>query len=843
MRIEKLTLRGFLRFRDPLTIDLTAIPEGLVAIVGRNGAGKTTLLEAAPAALYRSFMSRGDVLDYATGRDSFLDLQVAVDGHGTYRARVNCDGPKRASDAVLEAVLPNGSRRVLNDGKVSTFDQAVARVFPSKEVLLASAFASQNKAGTFISLDKKGRKLLFAQLLGIERYEAMAQTARQAAGFCEQARMRLQAHRDVLLQDTSDRVLDELHAVANQLHADGLTAIAAERTAAAAIAALEARLATMSDVVAAYGAATQRIATLRTEVDSRTRERETLAQDAAHLRDQLTTDLGRLTAKRDADLGWIADQCHGTTERETQDKHAAARKREADLADIDRKIAGNQQLLGMALQIRGAIDQTVALDAQLLNLEARASAVRVAIDEGQRDLTRLERQLADTATQRERLDRATTDAALLGSVPCGGQGTFAPCQFLANAKAADARIPALREAVEAGLGLRRDADALAEVLTQRRQALADLHKESVALKAQRDGLAKLTQYAEPLAAAEARLAELRSQAVAVQRDFEHALVAAEQRRDTRLTELQAQRLQVSADAEAEITTLQARADAALRVLEQRRVDVDGTIARLTRDMAAAEADLQASERDNQAVVQVRATLAERRAERDRLLGVLARVDSGRQELDRRRAEVQAKRARLAAINTRLQRLDDELLDWQTLAKAFGATGLPVLEIDAAGPTISAYTNELLEVCFGPRFSVDLVTQVTKADGKGSKEDFSIRVLDNQRGGDARDIADLSGGEQVIVAEALSNAISIYVNTRSAMPIRTCWRDETTGALDPENATRYLAMLRKVQALGGFSHVLFISHNPDAAAQADAQIQLVDGSAAVVFPPYARVEAA
>src|SRR5690348_17438264 len=57
-----------------------------------------------------------------------------------------------------------------------------------------------------------------------------------------------------------------------------------------------------------------------------------------------------------------------------------------------------------------------------------------------------------------------------------------------------------------------------------------------------------------------------------------------------------------------------------------------------------------------------------------------------------------------------------------------------------------------------------------------------------------------------------------------MPVRTCWRDETTGALDPENATRYLAMLRKVQELGGFAHVLFISHNPDAAAQADAQIQ-------------------
>jgi exonuclease SbcC len=124
-----------------------------------------------------------------------------------------------------------------------------------------------------------------------------------------------------------------------------------------------------------------------------------------------------------------------------------------------------------------------------------------------------------------------------------------------------------------------------------------------------------------------------------------------------------------------------------------------------------------------------------------------------------------------------------------------------------------------------------------------KDDFSIRVLDNQRGGESRDIADLSGGEQVIVAEALSNAICIYVNTRSAMPVRTCWRDETTGALDPENAARYLAMLRKVQVLGGFHHIVFISHNADAAAQADAQIQVHDGTATIVCPPYAAPVAA
>lgn len=843
MRIEKLTLRGFLRFRDQVAIDLTAIPEGLVALVGSNGAGKTTLLEAAPAALYRSWMSRGDIIEYATGRDSFLELQIGIEGQGTYRTRVNCDGPGRKSDAVLEAVQPNGARRVLNDGKVSTYDQAIARVFPPKDVLLASAFAAQSKAGSFITLDKKGRKQLFAHLLGIERYETMAQTARQAATLAEQTRMRLQAQRDTIAAEASDRAAEEIHHLANGLQADSGRAELDLRAVTASIEQLEGRLATMSDVVAAYSAATQRIATLRMELTSREQEQARLDAERTLVRDTLTADLRRLTSKRDADLGWIAEQVHGATDREQHDLAAAARERDSDVADIEKKIAGNQQILGMADQIRAAVAEVAAIDTDLTALDRQATAHRQRIDAGEASHRELERAIAALGTSVHQLQQATRDAELLGRVPCGGAGTFAPCQFLVNAKAAEARIPELQQTVADRPHLEAQRDDVTRAVLATRSELAATHKRQQELKDRRLQAQKLTQYAEPLAAAQARLAELEGQKAGVQRAFEHALAAAAQRKAQRHTELLEQRQRVNEDVEADILNHQTRADAALTALEQRARTIHQTIARLTTDLATAEADLQAAEGDNRAALQLRTELAERRAERDRLIGVIARVESGRQELDRRRAELQAKRTRLADISLRLQRLDDELLDWQTLAKAFGATGLPVLEIDAAGPTISAYTNTLLEVCFGPRFSVDLVTQVAKADGKGTKEDFSIRVLDNQRGGEARDIVDLSGGEQVIVAEALSNAISIYVNTRSSMPIRTCWRDETTGALDPENATRYLAMLRKVQELGGFAHILFISHNPDAAAQADAQIQLVDGTASVVFPPYARAEVA
>ena len=181
---------------------------------------------------------------------------------------------------------------------------------------------------------------------------------------------------------------------------------------------------------------------------------------------------------------------------------------------------------------------------------------------------------------------------------------------------------------------------------------------------------------------------------------------------------------------------------------------------------------------------------------------------------------------------RLRAAKDEEAAWAWLAKALGRDGLPTLEIDAAGPTVSRLTNDLLAAAFGPRFTVDLVTQEDKADGKGTKESFELLVYDNASGGQARAIGDLSGGERVVVEEALRAAIALFVNSRNVSPIKTLVRDETTGALDPENATRYVAMLRRMLELGDIDHILFVTHNPDAAALADTRVVVADGSLTV-----------
>ena len=175
----------------------------------------------------------------------------------------------------------------------------------------------------------------------------------------------------------------------------------------------------------------------------------------------------------------------------------------------------------------------------------------------------------------------------------------------------------------------------------------------------------------------------------------------------------------------------------------------------------------------------------------------------------------------------LERITADLDDWRHLQAAFGRSGIQALEIDAAGPEVSELCNRLLHSCYGPRFTVQFETMAPRADGKGTKEVFDLRAIDTERGTDGS--ADqLSGGEQVLISEALSLAICIYNARRSGIPMEDLFRDECAGALSAINATRYIAMLRRALDLGGFHRVYFVAHQEYLWDLADAQLVVGDG---------------
>ena len=266
----------------------------------------------------------------------------------------------------------------------------------------------------------------------------------------------------------------------------------------------------------------------------------------------------------------------------------------------------------------------------------------------------------------------------------------------------------------------------------------------------------------------------------------------------------------------------ARAERATLV-EQRRAPLEAPIPEVEPDLAPLRSRVGA----------LRDALAGRQATARTAAAALAAATARQARLEGEGAalgEPAAEAARLAAAEAAAVEAG---ADWRVLARDLGPNGLQALEIELAGPAVSQIANALLAACYGSRFALALETLAERKTGAGTKDIFEVRLLDSATG---RVGTEGSGGEQVILDEALRLALALYNQQRSGGALRTLFRDEVDGQLDPENAHRYVGMLRRAVALGGLHRVVFISHRPEVWAQADARLVVADGTATVDPPP-------
>lgn len=826
MRLDAVEVSGFCNFPGTFKLDLRALPDGLIAVVGPNGAGKTSLaLDAALAGLYgpagrgAAFPSRdGKLADYATSPRAYIDTRWHLDGVGAVRSRVNVDGVKRKTNAVVEVASIDGVMDIINrDGLSESYREAIDAMFPSLRSLLASAYAAQNRRGAFGELDNKEKFKLFVELADLARYEERALTASRCAKVAESVAGTLRTTLDVLGREATPA-----------RRADLVASLAAVRT-------------TLARATEAAEAARQRVATLEAERDTLTGEARAHAVAVARVEALLEAEVraaaalqahdaavSRLTPDRDA-------AARATTARYDAAIGAIGRRWTATVTAYDAAVKNwTERIANNRTKVLASAEAITAAAARLpiarTDVVARRTVVdaRAAAIASTKEL-RAAAQAALTSAQgvAGELQKAQTRAGLLATVKFGDDCGVAPaCPLVVDAVAAREAIATLETTVAEIPALRALLDSYAsQLLTLERElqddrrTVAALDAEIVALEptaALQPHLAtaegKIAEYERDLAAAAAAHAQAEV-AVAAERDDAHAT------RDREIAALDATTDAARSSAAATRLTLVAASTAAT----QARVDAE-TAAHASEDaatkLAAVEMNLFGTRADLSAAEQ-----AMTRAVADE---TALTTDLG--ALDRRLAEAEDLRRRLRIA-------EDEGLAWAQLARACGRDGLQRLEIDAAGPIVSDLANQLLAVGYGTRFSVEVVTQVATADGKDTKEKFTILARDNEHGGLPREIGDLSGGESVVVNEAIRAALACYVNLRNRQPVQTLWRDETTGALDDANAPQYIAMLRKMQQVSGARQVLFITHNARCAALADAQVRVVDGSATALLPPF------
>lgn len=807
MRFETIKLHGLGPFSGEVDLDLSRIAGRLIAITGANGAGKSTLLELLAGSLFRECPTRGSLASLATARDAFVEVDV-VNGQ-RYRVRQLVD----AVSGKGEALIANGEGRPLvESGKVRDFDHYVAAHLTPPEVFYSSVFAAQGSGG-FLEMRPAERKGVLLRVLGIERLEQLSQAARARLTDAKSEAAVIAA-----------RIAEQLAASGNVAEIAAAQADSARRAQAATIG-LEIVQRDLADIDVRISAATE--AKREVEADLARRIEMRLRLTAAR---QRVEALERKVKTARATL----EECGDVAVAE------AAEARMVAIDDlVDRFSASAEQARAEARHHAGEerLQEQAAMAADREAREARGRGarsrerltLRSEVDAARASLPRLTADVEASSAEYARIERELTAAGEISLVTLDG------------------RIAKLRGGLTRILLNADDPGPTAKVTLEHDDDLAEQARE-----------------------APARLRELQRQRKSAAEDYQGALNRRTQ------AELMAQRAGGLAEAEADAAREDAiAAETAARIdpLTAKALEHHQAAERAKEDVAALETKI-AGLRAERAALAPRAAMkdaaAVARARLDELEPMLSAEDATAEELGREVgalgvdpkppaipdrsqlfsacqvaelaareagialgiAEERLKAARAASERVELLRAqerktDEAVADWSRLAEDLGPKGLQALEVDAAGPEITVLVNDLLHKAFGTRFTVQFETTRTSADGSKELEVFDIRILDNERGREG-DVTSLSGGERVIISEAIALALSMLVCQRHGVRSPTVIRDESGAALDPENAFRYVTMLRRAIELVDADKILLVSHSPAVQEMCDARIHVEDG---------------
>lgn len=812
MRLEKAIFHNIGPF-DHAEIDLESLGADakLVALCGVNGAGKTFSLQAAIAgAAYRKMPTQGTLVARAKSRESYVEATL-VNGQ-RWTVHHDLDAVSRKGEAWVKDA---SGVEAYKGTSVKLFDAWSAKHFTAQDVLFATSFAVQ-KSGGFVDLGSADRISVILQVVGVSRIERMAEVARKEASAARVAFEKIEAR----LKD--------------------------ERARGGDVVALEAALVEATELAATW--------------DSQvTMDRERL-------------EAARVEVARLAELGKEAEAARARR-AELEARIAAETEK---VTDLTKRVAACRTIIADAGAIRGAARQLVTLDADLARLSTEAAERQGELTTAEAELSAAREQLA--SARREK--RAAEERAAKLTERLGGEAAVSravallpDCRTRAEAARAelarlederqtlvdrrqvgsDERITCLRRGLTMVSELGEDDDASGAIAiaqehlesddeTTRSAAeapklLAAAFKAHIDAKAVSAALDKELSELERLAARAAEFETARDELVEAK-----AVIFEASERET-----QADQRVTAAHAACE--PLRTAAAPLLARAEQLRVDREILASLAGKAELLTKAEALVTEREKQ--------LAAAQAEVDRLCALLsatpepvtpspapdvAALTRGVSETERlarekhsaaavaqqRLTAAQEAQGRLIELQAEYDAAADELADWNRLATDFGRDGLQSAEVDSAGPELTALTNDLLHSCHGPQFTVSIETSRLASNGKSEVEECRVQVIDSVAGreGEAREF---SGGQSVIIGEAISLALTMLACNRAGLKGITLVRDESGAALDPVAGRAYVKMLRRAAEFVNASRVLLVTHSKECAEMCDARILIQNGT--------------
>ena len=812
MQLLSLTLKGFRGIRDGLgldvlTLDFEALCDGaeLIAIVGANGRGKTTVLDNMHP--YLTMPSRAAVAcaggfsyyDHVFLPENEKDLVWALEGR-CYRSQIviRLNG-RRRTEAFLMELTDTGAWRpvalddgTVSDGKVDTYARCVEHLCGSAATFFTSVFGAQGKR-QLSDYRNAEIKTLLADLLGQEQIRELGRKAGDTAKL-------LKAGLVAVRQETA-----------------GMEAEAGR---------LEAARAEVADAPAQAEHAQEAVTAAAAQLEIARQNRAQLTERRDHAR-EADVRRAQLLAEREA-----AQTATRTVMQELADREAGeglrlerlnrrAAQRQAQAGQRRERLEGVQAqcnaLLASEHLVRRAVRRLPLAERLLAQRAERVRLVRLQVADWEQARGQLrmlaqrvqgiEREAGQAALQAQALRRRF---GLTAEVPCSGMPLQGRCQLLADAREAQALIPSadavLQRLADEKAGVEREGRAVKARVQAMNCIGAQLELAEQSLARARNRASKLALLAakvDDMEAARRRLAEAQTELTGLGKaggeDGSAEACAEREEREERDA--------ITAAMQAIVTRRQQQSDGLQQVLAR----LDAVLATLPEPFDQARLSAAAATLDQ-------AVTAHEAAQRVHVRA-LQQVQS-LTELNQQRAALSE---RQAAARRRSQRIENAIGDWTLLARCMSNDGLIALAIDDAGPALSGLANDLLLACYGPRFTVSILTQAEMAKGE-KREDFDIVVHDAESG-ESKSVRLMSGGERVWINECLVRAVALYLAQTSERRYETLFSDEADGALDPERKRMFGAMKREVLRLGGYRREFFVSQTPEVAGMADVVIDL------------------
>lgn len=773
MRLLSVKVKNYGPYKELQTIDIPTT--GKVAVIGENGSGKSFLFDAIPLALFGKATNRSKgIYDLFNGenrrpiKDGLVEVTFEINGKNIV--------VRRLVDSISRTQKPfiflEGSS--LTEGKVNEFDSEIKKLGLDESVYLTTAYASQNGSGHLIGLQDSDRRGVFEVILKLGEFSEAHAKVKTYRIERQSNKTKLEAQLDVL-QDT----LLDIEELERELELSKLS---------------------------------------RNELDSKLKHVEIKVKETQNSLtqinyeisslDKIQNDLKKLESQYNSDINELK-----SSQEKLQNNEKLLLNKQKVLEAIslqDFLILQNREYTTKLTIIQETINNKLA--EYNTSRDNQRSVLSVTLDELQRTVDKVQNERNEAQTNhaskfhfldsaKKKLPNLIEQGGLVNEVPCKDQESLVSnCKLLVSANKVRQEVIEVtnyiqKTAIELDV-LTKIKDGFDALLAEAKYNLS-IHKDKLKIFEEsknqdeiiKDELIAVGQIKEKLANNTTEIERL-DKLTKLKNNLDVA--------DSRVKDLTNQIILLNSKIEESVS-------------ERTR------LSELLENKPVLMSKKDSLDKEYLELVDHAQSLTLKTSEIDKQIG---RIESDILRNNNTLKTVKELGGKISEVSKLLDKLE-------VIEEGLSPKGAPALKVDAAGPEVTAIINDLLLNCYGNRFTVRLETQRANKSKDGVREVLQISVIDNESADEAP-VENLSGGEQAIVKEAISLGLATFARRHCGIDIKCLLRDETTAPLSDENGERYINMLDRALAVGGFEQILFVSHKQSLQCMADHTLLVENG---------------